>query len=692
MANKLEFKFEIFETEHEFRVESFNAVEELSKPFHINLSLLSLDANITFDELIRKPALLSVFGQGTGVARQFHGVVNEVRYLGEGRRFSRYQLILVPQLWFLTQRQDCRIFQDNSVTDIVAAVLDEAAVTDYRFEASGIYPTKDYVLQYRESDYKFVQRLLAEHGLWYYFEHTATTHTMVIVDKNDAITELANNLSNSSFIGPVMFQAEGGGNADREHIFELASVNYVRTGQVAYSDYNYEQPRTPLEVGSAGAIDTDLASFDFPGRYTESTEGQMRSDHLMAENAVDHYKIEAVSSVMRLTPGYSFVLNKHPRLVLNRDYTILSVTHTGYTPNVYEEEANEAPSSYHNEFSCLPYDIEFKAPKLLAPVIDGSQTAVVVGPQDEEIYTDTLGRIKVQFHWDRYGTNDEHSGCWIRVSQSMAAPTWGAVYLPRIGHEVVVTFLEGDPDRPLVTGAVYNGLHYPPYSLPENKTRTTFRTQTHKGTGYNELSFEDEANQEEVYIHAQKNMSTKVLNDHATNIGQDDFLVVQRHQTNEIKGDHHETIEGHKTTQVNSTFTETVNEDVAVTYSANEQKSVANNATLNISENRTTTIGKSDGLTITENSNLSVGASRTSDVVADDNQTVGGNLTVSVQGNTSYRADGATQIISGNKIVLQAGSSSLVMNSDGTIKLSGNAITIEGSSTVTVTGGQVAVN
>jgi type VI secretion system secreted protein VgrG len=515
---------------------------------------------------------------------------------------------------------------------------------------------------------------------------------MVIVDKNDAIAELINTPLNSSYVGPIVYQAEGGGNSDREHIFELESVNRVRTGQVTYTDYNYEQPRIPQKMGTTGLLDNDLAYFDFPGRYVEPSQGQIRSDELMAESVVDNHQIEAVSSVMRLTPGYSFILNKHPRMALNRDYTILSVTHSGYDPQVHEDEASGMPTTYQNQFSCLPRDIEFKAPKLAAPIVDGPQTAVVVGPNGEEIYTDKLGRIKVQFHWDRYGNNDENSGCWIRVSQSMAAPTWGAVYLPRIGHEVVVAFLEGDPDRPLVTGAVYNGLHYPPYSLPENKTRTTFRTQTHKGTGYNELSFEDEANQEEVHIHAQKDMSTKVLNNRFRTIGQDEFLTVDRNQTNEIKGDHKETIEGHKTTQVNNTFSETVEQDVTVKYNANEQQSVTNNSTLDIGDNRTTTIGKNDDLSITENSNLSVGASRTSDISADDNQTVGGNLTVSVQGNTSYKADGSTQIISGSKIVLQTGSSSLVMSSDGTIKLSGNAITIEGSSTVTVKGGKVAVN
>ncbi len=692
MVNDVEFKFEVPGSGHEFRVESFQVTEELSKPFRVSLSLLSLDADITFDALIRQPAHLTLFGQGVGVARHFSGVVNEVRYLGTGRRFSRYQIVLVPQLWFLTQRQDCRIFQQKSAPDIISEVLDEAAVTDYRLELSGTYSPKEYVLQYRETDSQFVQRMLAEHGMWYYFEHTDTTHTMVVVDSNDAISDLVSTPLNASYIGPIVYHSDAGGTADREHITDLELVNRVKTGHVTYTDYNYEQPKIPQEMTSNGDLDQDLKLFDYPGRYVDPAVGQVRAGEWMADHIVENQQVEASSDVMRLTSGYSFNISDHPRMEINRDYIMLSVIHTGHNPQVHEDESAGLPTTYHNQFVCIPRDVEYKAPKLPAPIVDGPQTAVVVGPAGEEIYTDKLGRIKVQFHWDRYGAQDEHASCWIRVSQSMAAPTWGAVYLPRIGHEVVVTFLEGDPDRPLVTGAVYNGLHFPPYSLPENKTRTTFRTQTHKGTGYNELSFEDEANQEEIYIHAQKDMSTKVLNNRYRDIGQDEFLKVARNQTNEVNGDHKETIDGHKTTQVNSTFTETVEQDVSVTYNANETQYVKNDANLEIGDNRITKIGKNDDLDVGENSNLTVGSSRSSDVGADDNQTIGGNLTVSVKGNTSYKSDGATQIISGEKIVLKTGSSSLVMSSDGTIKLSGAAITIEGSDKVIVKGGNVAIN
>ncbi|PQJ89299.1 type VI secretion system tip protein TssI/VgrG [Aliivibrio sifiae] len=692
MSKEVEFKFEVLGTQHEFRVESFNVVEEVSQPFKVTLSLLSLNPDIEFDVLSRKPALLKVLGQGMDTGRLFHGVVHEVRYLGSGRRFSCYQITLVPQLWFLTQRQDCRIFQDKSIVNILTEVLDGASVTDYRFELFNSYPNQEYLLQYRETDSHFVQRLLAEHGLWYYFEHTASNHTMVIVDKNDAIPELISSPLNASYVGPLVYQSDGGGNSDREHVFELIAYNRVRTGHVTQTDYNYEQPRIPQHVQQQGERDNDLAFFDYPGRYGEIEQGQQRSNYLVADHQVYNHQIDAESNIMRLIAGYSFNLTKHPRSTINRDYILTSVTHSGYDPRVHEEESSELPTTYQNQFTCIPRDVEYKANKLSAPVVDGPQTAVVVGPAGEEIYTDPMGRIKVQFHWDRYGNNDEHSGCWLRVSQSMAAPTWGAVYLPRIGHEVVVTFLEGDPDRPLVTGAVYNGLNTPPYALPEHKTKTVFRTQTHKGEGYNEMSFEDEANQEEVYFHAQKDMRTKVLNNRFRTIGNDEELEVGNNQINKIKKDRKETIEGHKTSTTHQTFTETVEQDVNVKYNANIEKSVAVDQAFKIYENRKSSVGKNDELTIKgEQSTITMG-SMSRDISADDTLTVGKNLTVEVGSNASIKSDGDHTIISADEISAQVGSSGFILKNNGTITLYGSDIMVDGASSVALAGGNVAIN
>ncbi|EOK5956210.1 type VI secretion system tip protein TssI/VgrG, partial [Vibrio parahaemolyticus] len=420
--------------------------------------------------------------------------------------------------------------------------------------------------------------------------------------------------------------------------------------------------------------------------------GQQRATEWMSEYTVDSHQIEAASDIMRLTAGYSFDISQHPRSNINRDYLMLTVMHTGFNPRVHEEESSDEPTTYHNQFVCLPRDVTFRAPKMVSPVIDGPQTAVVVGPAGEEIYTDEYGRIKVQFHWDRYAQSDEHSSCWLRVSQSMAAPNWGAVYLPRIGHEVIVTFLEGDPDRPLVTGAVYNGLHTPPYPLPENKTRTVFRTQSHKAEGYNEMYFEDESDQEEVHFRAQKDMKTKVLNNRYRDIGNDEELKVGNNQENNILGDRKEVIDGHKTSITKQTFMERVEKDVHVTYNANESEKIANNRDLYIDENRQTLIGKDDSLDVGQDQNTVIKASRSIDVGADDTNNVGSNLSVEVNGNTSIRSDGETAVVSADEIKVQVGASSLVLKSSGNIHLNGTSITIDGASNVIATGGKVDIN
>jgi type VI secretion system secreted protein VgrG len=658
----------------------------------MNLTVLSDDDAITFDALSRKMGVLSLFGQGVGTARQFNGSISELRYLGSGRRFSRYHITLVPHLWFLTQRQDCRIFQMQAAPDILRQVFDDAGMSDYRFELSAQYEAKEYVLQYRENDQHFVQRLMAEHGLWYYFEHSDAGHTMVIVDSNDAIPELISSPANASYLGPVIYHTQGGGTPDREHIFDLEQTHRTRTGIVSYGDYNYLTPKIPQGKSADEGPNFDLQRYDYLGRYTSPDLGQQRVTEWMSEYTVDSHQIEAASDIMRLTSGYSFDISQHPRSNINRDYLMLTVMHTGFNPRVHEEESSDEPTTYHNQFVCLPRDVTFRAPKMASPVVDGPQTAVVVGPAGEEIYTDEYGRIKVQFHWDRYAQSDEHSSCWLRVSQSIAAPNWGAVYLPRIGHEVIVTFLEGDPDRPLVTGAVYNGLHTPPYPLPENKTRTVFRTQSHKAEGYNEMYFEDESDQEEVHFRAQKDMKTKVLNNRYRDIGNDEELKVGKNQENNILGDRKEVIDGHKTSITKQTFMEQVEEDVHVTYNANEKKQIANNQTLSIDENRQTMIGKSTSLDIEGNATLAILDSRSVDVGSDDLQSIGANLTVDVQGNTSIRSDGETTYISGEEIKVQVGYAGLILKSSGKIQLYGSSITIDGGSESIIKGGKVAIN
>ncbi|MDO6706069.1 type VI secretion system Vgr family protein [Photobacterium sp. 1_MG-2023] len=700
MSNQVQFSFSIEETDHEFRVESFEVEERLFQPFEVKVSLLSRDADIALDELVRKAGVLKLFGQGSDVSRYFHGIVKEVSFKGSGRQFSRYELVLVPDLWFLTQREDCRIFQDLTINEIIESVLEEANVTAFRMLADA-GEKQEYILQYRETDLEFIHRLMAQHGLWYFFDHSETGHELVIVDKNELISELVSTPENATLVPDasehaILYHGDAGGVPDREHIFDADFATRVHTGAVSQTDYNYLTPKTRLmadvpESDEAEAY-TDLAVYRYPGRYQQQPHGKQQADYRLSAHKVSGTELNAVGCVMRFIPGYSFVMESHPRQSLNRDFILLQVKHYGRDPQVHAEERSGEPTTYHNEFIAFPADMTYRAPAQKAPVVEGPQTAVVVGPANEEIYTDNLGRVKVQFHWDRLGGMDEHSTCWVRVSQTLAGPNWGSVFLPRIGHEVVVTFLEGDPDQPLVTGSVYHGLHRPPYDLPLKKTRTTIRSKTHKGEGYNEISLDDETNQEELYLRAQKDMSVKVLNDRFEQIGNDDTLTVARHKTNEIGQNQLETIKGNKTTEVKGTFTETVDGDVTVNYNSNEAVTVVKNSDLKINQNRTTEIGKNDELEVMENQTITIHGARQTQVDKDNNLNVEGNSTLTVTGNVTSDSKSTTQIISKEKIVLKAGSSQIVLNSDGSIQITGTSISINGSDKVVVQGGKVSVN
>ncbi|WP_413111682.1 type VI secretion system tip protein TssI/VgrG [Thaumasiovibrio sp. DFM-14] len=693
MSGDTRFEFVVPECEHLFRVEGFQVQEYLFQPFQISLNVISEDADIEFETLLRQAGVLSLFGQGTDVSRVFHGVINEVRFLGAGRRFSRYQISLVPAIWFLSQRQDCRIFQTKSVRDIVDEVLADAKITDYRWDVTGDYAAQEYILQYRESDLDFIHRIMSQHGMWYFFEHHDAGHTMVIVDSNDVIAPLYSSEENSAAPGDtIRFIPPGGGLPDREHVFGLDVGRQVKTSAVTLSDYDYRQPNLPLMMGDEQEIDNDLAFFDYPGRYRAASDGHNHARFLVAAHHVNSVMAHGQGCVMRMTPGYSFALAQHPRAAVNTEYLLVGIQHYGSDPQVHEEESSGAPTSYSNQFAAVTLSEEFKVPACPAPVIEGPQTAVVVGPQDEEIYTDEMGRIKVQFHWDRYGEFDDNSTCWIRVSQSMAAPNWGAVYLPRVGHEVVVTFMEGNPDRPLVTGAVYNGAQPLPYSLPDNKTRTTIRTQTHKGEGYNELSFEDENGREQLYMRAQRNMVTDVLNDQHTDIGHDQHLKVGRHQINEIQENQYSKVHGAKTAEVLETFDETVHGDVTVSYKSNETVTIAEDAKADIGKDRHVRVGGSDTLAVEGHRNTNITENHTAVIDGHSSYQVGETYRLQVQGATSIQSSASTEIISADNIVLKAGNAQISMNKSGAIRISGTAITIDGSDKVIVTGGKVAIN
>ncbi|WDA26857.1 type VI secretion system tip protein TssI/VgrG [Aeromonas hydrophila] len=522
--------------ESTFVVAEFALEEALNRPFNLRLELASAQPDIDFGAVLDQPCELLVWYNGE-LQRRVCGVVSDFAQGDSGFRRTRYQLLVQPALWRLSLRQNSRIFQAQKPDEILSILLQEHGITDYAFALKNEHAKREYCVQYRETDLDFVNRLAAEEGMFYFHEFEAGKHRIVFADDAAALTagpELFFNLGNRSLEqGPYVRQF---------HYREA-----VRPSDVELKDYSFKTPAYGLshkKVGAELAHQRDTYQhFDFPGRYKQDGSGKSNSAALL--------------------PGQSFSLTEHPNGSLNTDWQIVRIQHTGLQPQALEEEGGCGPTVYHNEFGVVKASTTWRArigsPEAPhKPMVDGPQIAIVVGPEGEEIYCDEHGRVKLQFPWDRYGSSNDQSSCWVRVSQGWAGGQYGMMAIPRIGHEVIVSFLEGDPDQPIVTGRTYHATNRPPYELPANKTRTVLRTETHKGEGFNELRFEDQAGQEEIYIHGQKDLNVLIENDAAWHIKHDQHTDIDNERVTRIKANDHLTVEGEKRDQIKADYSLTV--------------------------------------------------------------------------------------------------------------------------------------
>ena len=488
----------------DLRVVRFTGQEGISSLFGFRLELAGQDVDIA--ALVDKPALLTV--AGVDAPRLVHGVLSEFEYVGQTRDLELYEADLVPWIWRLQHRQDCRIFQDKTTPQILEAVLTGARLPrDWlRFNLSAEYAPRNYCVQYHESDFAFISRLMEEDGIFYYFEHDEDKHVLVIADHPGAHPPIPG-------LPLLWFNAPGGEVADREHVREFRFGQRIKPGKATLRDFNLHQPDTKMEVKEAAKVHPELEVYGYPGDYQEPGKGQaIAKTRLEAQQSLRRFG-SGVSDCARVTAGHVFDLLGHPREEFDRCYRIVQVSHRGSQPQVLDQDA-AGEFDYHNTFTVTekaqPFRVPQKTPKAR---VRGLQTATVVGPESEEVHPDEHGRVKVQFHWDRSEPFDETSSCWVRVSQVWAGNGWGAMFIPRIGHEVLVDFIEGDPDRPVVVGRLYTGNNRPPYPLPAEKTKSTIKSESSLGGGgFNELRFEDLKGQEEVFLHAQKDWNTFILN------------------------------------------------------------------------------------------------------------------------------------------------------------------------------------
>ena len=569
-ANNVKATFEVSGLSEELRVLSFEGDEGISAPYQFNLVLACSSSQISLSDVVGNLGLLTLSGQKGD--RYFHGLVSHFQQQDSGRKFTVYEATVVPGIWRLLYTRDSRIFQQKSIKAIISKILKDRQI-DFVFQTKGNQepPTREYCVQYRESDWAFISRLLEEEGFYYFFEHKRDKHVLHMGNDRHFHPDIS---------GPatVDFHAPDARVAASEHVFRLYFSESVQPGKASLSDFNFKKPALSLLREKKGKVDGDLELYDYPGLYEVPEVGKGLAQVRLEEAQVERQQGLGESNCSRLCTGHLFTLDNHIREDANGlEYLLTRVHHLGERGSMdLDAGVLDQRMSYANTFSCMPGDVPYRPPRVTRkPNVQGVQTAIVVGPAGEEIYTDEQARVKVQFHWDREGKRDDKSSCWIRVSQLWAGQGWGAVWIPRIGHEVIVDFLEGDPDRPIITGRVYHAQNVPPYPLPDEKTKSTIKSDsTTGGGGSNEIRFEDKKDSEEIYTHAQKDQNEVVENDMTTTVGLAQAVAVGLNQTITVGQDRQRTVDGDETIKVKGERTETVKQDETVTIMMNRTTNV----------------------------------------------------------------------------------------------------------------------
>lgn len=498
-----------------------HAREELSRLFEYRLELLSHPdrGEIDVDEILGQNVTIRLALAGD-CERFFNGYVTRFGAAGRHGRYNRYTALVQPWTWFLTRTADCRIFQEMTVPDIVKAVFVEHGVADFAFELTGDYRTWNYCVQYRETDFNFVSRLLEHEGIFYYFRHTNGHHTLVLTDCTDKL------MPSPGYEQLRFVMTENLVRPHTEYIWRWDFAREVQPGRFMHTDYDLTRPHVDLRTQRAvlrGYTPGEYEIFDYPGYYTDRFDGERYAAVRIDELATQFETAQAETNARGVTVGSLFRLEGYPRADQNREYVIIAADYDLRFNDYEGAPADDGAPTYRCALTAMSSEQQFRPRRITPkPFVQGPQTAVVVGPPGDEIYTDEYGRVKVKFHWDRYSTEDERSSCWVRVAQVWAGKGWGALHTPRIGHEVIVDFLEGDPDQPLVTGCVYNAANMPPYALPANATHSGIKSRSSKGgspNNFNEIRMEDTKGSELLYIQAEKDWRIHVKNNETENVG-----------------------------------------------------------------------------------------------------------------------------------------------------------------------------
>jgi Rhs element Vgr protein len=707
----------------QFQVIRYRGTEGLCQLYRFEIDLAALEEGIVLDSLIGKSAVLSI-NTASG-ERWFHGIIGRMELVGETVGQTYFRAELVPGVWLLTHRYHCRIFQNKTIKDILTDVLTQGGVPADRvkFDLKRSYQPRDYCVQYRETDYNFIARLMEEEGIRWFFEHAQDKHVLVIAD-SPAYSAIEGDAD-------LIYRPPTGMNVETEHIWRFRIAQAVRPGAVVLNDFNFEKPKVKLEAKDDAGRDQALEFSDHPGEFAEQAQGTELAKLRKEEFETSRIAGVGMSNCKRLTPGRTFNLTEYPSASFNVSYLVTEITHEGKQailrsttggngrtsvldarlhqsviaartsenpviaqlaeallqvverlragdptarrsltawlyhagqvssdlassasasggnplawltiPNLVEDIAQssvvdyDAPV-YQCRFFCIPATVSYRPPRVTPwPVVRGTQTARVVGPDGEEIHTDKYGRVKVQFNWDREGKFDENSSCFIRVCQGMAGGNYGHLFLPRVGQEVIVDFLEGNPDQPIIIGRVYNDDQMPPYKLPDEKTKSVIKTHSSKGGGgTNEIRFEDLKDKEQLFIQAQRQMDLRVKASHFHTAGGSYHLLVGGEKDGQKFGEYRQYVYKLKQTHVG--------------------------------EERRTWIEKDDSLQVDGSRVENIGGNLVIDVAKDLAEIVRGNHKHMILGTLIVQGDGDISIQAAGTLELKGAGGTITIAADG---------------------------
>jgi type VI secretion system secreted protein VgrG len=544
-ANQSAFTLTVDGVASDLKVFSFSGTEALSQPYCFDLELVGEQPDLDLEALLHRQVFLGFDDQGHGV----HGLVHRVAQGDSGQRLTRYQVSLVPQLAYLAHSSHQRIFQHQTVPQMVAQVLEGQGMQSDRFEfrLSGTYPEREYCVQFGETDLAFIQRLCAEVGIHYHFQHSAERHLLVFGDDQTVFAQAD---------PPTPYTPGSGMVADTPAIKRFKVQVATRTTAVNLRDYTFRKPRLALESAVSGEQLPRLEVQDYPGHFSDRSHGKYRAQRRLERHRCDYRIAHGSGDEPALASGRFLKLAGHPREAWNDLWLVTGMTHEGMQPQVLEEVVTEAPGGdfrqgYRNTFVAAPWDVIFRPPVPERPSMSGYQNAVVTGPADSEIHCDEYGRVKVQLAWDRDGEYNDHSSCWLRVASGWAHDRYGAVLIPRVGMEVLVGFVNGDLDMPLVMGCLPNAATPLPLDLPADKTRSILRSHsTPGGGGYNELRIEDRKGAEEIYLRAQRDWTQHVLHDQQVQVDNRRQVTVGGESHHELQGEEQRITHGNRLTQL----------------------------------------------------------------------------------------------------------------------------------------------